>query len=137
MAGRLSIGSIRQHSSTLLGSCSSLPFWELLWPLFKSSVAPVVAAARHAGAPPDIILQMVDRKSKGPAVGIATAFILTTVGARLFSVFLPWVHWEPVPGMHIHHYVYGIFILVISGYLALVFKGNGATPWIGALYGLG
>src|SRR5436189_5211613 len=76
-------------------------------------------------------------KSKGPAVGVAAAFILTAAGARLFSLVLPWVHWEPVPGMHIHHYVYGIFILAAAGYLALIFKGDGATPWIASLYGLG
>jgi hypothetical protein len=75
--------------------------------------------------------------SKTPAAGVAAAFLLTVASARIFSLVLPRVHWEPVPGMHIHHYVYGIFILVISGYLALVFKGNVATPWIGALYGLG
>src|SRR5438067_8687163 len=76
-------------------------------------------------------------KSKAPAAGIAAAFILTAAGARLFSLVLPWVHWEPVPGVHIHHYVYGIFILTIAGYLALIFKGNRATVWIALLYGLG
>src|SRR5947209_16598778 len=76
-------------------------------------------------------------KSKAPAAGIAAAFILTAAGARLFSVVLPRVHWEPVPGMHIHHYVYGIFILTIAGYLALIFKGERATLWIALLYGLG
>jgi thiol:disulfide interchange protein len=76
-------------------------------------------------------------KSKTPAAGIAAAFILTAVGARVFSMVLPWVHWEPVPGMHIHHYVYGIFILAIAGYLAMIFKGNHATSWIALLYGLG
>src|SRR5881296_4314328 len=76
-------------------------------------------------------------KSKGPAVGVATAFILTAAGARLFSLVLPWVHWEPIPGLHIHHYVYGIFILTAAGYLALVFKGDRATLWIALLYGLG
>src|SRR5262249_6829667 len=64
-------------------------------------------------------------------------FLLTVAGARLFSKFYPRVHWEPVPGMHIHHYVYGIFILVIAGYLALVFRGDGARSWIALLYGLG
>ena len=39
--------------------------------------------------------------------------------------------------MHIHHYVYGIFILTIAGYLALIFKGERATLWIALLYGLG
>ena len=74
---------------------------------------------------------------KRPAAGVAAAFILTAAGARLFSLALPWVHWEPIPGMHIHHYVYGIFILTIAGYLALVFKGNRATLWIALLHGLG
>ena len=39
--------------------------------------------------------------------------------------------------MHIHHYVYGIFILTIAGYLALIFKSQGATSWIALLFGLG
>ena len=76
-------------------------------------------------------------KSKLPIAGIAVAFVLTTIGARIFSLVLPWVHWEPVPGMHIHHYVYGIFILAIAGYLAMIFKGDRATSWIALLYGFG
>jgi hypothetical protein len=76
-------------------------------------------------------------KSKAPAAGVAAAFILTAAGARLFSLVLPRVHWEPVPGMHIHHYVYGIFILTIAGYLALIFKSDRASLWIALLYGLG
>ena len=75
--------------------------------------------------------------SKAPAAGIAAAFALTVVSARIFSFVLPRVHWEPVPGMHIHHYVYGIFILAIAGYLALIFRSDGATPWIALLYGFG
>jgi hypothetical protein len=76
-------------------------------------------------------------KSKTPAAGIAAAFVFTAVGARLFSLVLPRVHWEPVPGMHIHHYVYGIFILTIAGYLALIFKSDRASLWIALLYGSG
>jgi hypothetical protein len=74
--------------------------------------------------------------SKTPSAGIAAAFVLTVFGARIFSLFFPWVHWAPA-GVHIHHYVYGIFILVIAGYLALIFRGDGARPWIALLYGLG
>ena len=73
-------------------------------------------------------------KSKVPALTIAGAFILTAAGARLFSLVLPWVHWEPIPGMHIHHYVYGIFILTVAGNLALIFKSERATLWIALLY---
>ena len=72
-----------------------------------------------------------------PAASIAVAFVLTAIGARVFSWFLPTVHWEPVPGMHVHHYVYGIFILAIAGYLAMIFKGDRATSWIALLYGFG
>src|SRR5436305_11617551 len=76
-------------------------------------------------------------KAKGPAVGVAAAFILTAAGARLLSLVLPCVHWEPIPGLHIHHYVYGIFILTAAGYLAWGFKSHRATLWIALLYGLG
>jgi hypothetical protein len=39
--------------------------------------------------------------------------------------------------MHIHHYVYGIFILALAGYLALLFRGDRSRSWIALLYGLG
>jgi len=76
-------------------------------------------------------------KWKAPSARVAAAFILTAACARLFSLVLPRIHWEPVPGMHIHHYVYGIFILAITGYLALIFKSDRATVWIALFYGLG
>jgi hypothetical protein len=76
-------------------------------------------------------------RKASPAAGIALAFLLTVAAARLFSMVLPRVHWEPVAGMHVHHYVYGIFILAAAGYLALIFKGPRATNWIALLYGLG
>jgi len=74
--------------------------------------------------------------SKPPAAGIVAALALTLGGARLFSLLFPRVHWEPF-GMHIHHYVYGIFILAVAGYLALLFRGDRARSWIALLYGLG
>jgi hypothetical protein len=76
-------------------------------------------------------------KSKSFSLALAAAFVATIVAARLFSVVFPRVHWEPVPGLHIHHYVYGIFLLTIAGYLALIFKGPRSTIWIALLYGLG
>lgn len=74
--------------------------------------------------------------SKAPAAGIAAAFALTVVLARITSYLVPHFHLN-LFGIHIHHYVYGIFILVIAGYLALIFRNDGATPWIALLYGLG
>jgi hypothetical protein len=86
----------------------------------------------------DIIRRMFPRlKSASLPAGIAAALVVTILSARLFSVLLPRVHWEPFPGMHIHHYVYGIFILAVAGYLALIFGGARAKSWIALLYGLG
>jgi hypothetical protein len=68
--------------------------------------------------------------------GIALAFLLTVGVARLLSYVSPGFHFD-VAGVHIHHYVYGIFILTIAGYLALVFDGPRARSWIALLYGCG
>lgn len=96
-------------------------------------------APRVAGRSPDILGSPMFHRvaSKAPPAGIALAFLLSVAGARIFSLFFPRIHWEPVPGMHVHHYVYGIFILVIAGYLALILRNEGARPWIALLYGLG
>jgi len=71
-----------------------------------------------------------------PGWGIAFSFLVTVLAARLISWIAPWYHWT-IAGVHLHHYVYGIFILTAAGYLALVFKGPRATSWIALLYGLG
>jgi len=76
-------------------------------------------------------------KLESPLWGIALAFCLTAMVARLTSYVAPRVHWEPVPGLHIHHYVYGIFILTVAGYLALLVKGPRTTLAIALLYGVG
>jgi hypothetical protein len=39
--------------------------------------------------------------------------------------------------MHIHHYMYGIFMITIAGYCGLVFKSPRATFWIALLFGWG
>src|SRR5437588_11655190 len=70
------------------------------------------------------------------AWGIAFAFLLTVAVARLISSVAP--RWGlTIGGVHVHHYVYGIFVLAAAGYLALVFKGPRATAWIALLYGCG
>ena len=76
-------------------------------------------------------------KLKNPLWGIASAFCLTAIVARLTSYVAPRLHWEPIPGLHLHHYVYGIFILTAAGYLALFFKSPRATLSIALLYGVG
>ncbi len=73
-----------------------------------------------------------------PVLFGAGAFLLTVGIARLFSAVWPRLFHVRLPsGVHLHHYVFGIFILTIAGYLALVFKGPRATFGIALLYGLG
>jgi hypothetical protein len=67
----------------------------------------------------------------------AVAVALTVVVARLLNYVFPRTHLPLIPGMRVHHYVFGIFILTIAGYLALLFKGPRASFWIALLYGLG
>jgi hypothetical protein len=62
---------------------------------------------------------------------------LTVVVARVINDLFPRTHLPLIPGVRVHHYVFGIFILTIAGYLALLFKGPRGTFWIALLYGLG
>jgi hypothetical protein len=73
-----------------------------------------------------------------PALFGAATFLFTVGVARLLAHLFPTLwRWHFSSGVHLHHYVFGIFILTIAGYLALVFKGPRATFGIGLLYGLG
>ncbi len=67
----------------------------------------------------------------------AVAVALTVAVARWLNYIFPRTHIPLLPGKLIHHYVFGIFILTIAGYLALLFKGPRATVAIALLYGLG
>ncbi len=74
---------------------------------------------------------------KQPALFAAGAFLLTVGIARFLSYFWPPLFHVRISGVHVHHYVFGIFILTIAGFLALVFKGPRATAGIALLYALG
>jgi glucan phosphoethanolaminetransferase (alkaline phosphatase superfamily) len=75
---------------------------------------------------------------------IASSFLLTFVIARLF-VYLVLGHLMPnffltIRGVHIHHFTYGVFILVLVG-LFLILKrpefGSNRFTWATWWYGVG
>ena len=68
---------------------------------------------------------------------ITFAFLLTFIGARIFNMLAPNIWLIDLAVGHVHHYVYGIFVLGISGYLALVFAGPRAKYLIALLHGFG
>lgn len=77
------------------------------------------------------------------AFPILFAFILTFAGSRAIGYLityglLPQLYLQPSPGLHVHHFTYGVFILFIAGYLALSFPGaQRARFWIAMLHGFG
>lgn len=68
---------------------------------------------------------------------IVTAFLLTFALARLLNHLAPGLSLQVSPGLHIHHFTYGFFVLAISGYLALIYNGPRGTYLIALLHGFG
>ena len=68
---------------------------------------------------------------------IFSAFLVTFAGSRIFSHFFPQFYVQWVPGLHVHHFTYGFFILAAAGYLALIHNGPRASYWISFLFGTG
>ncbi len=77
------------------------------------------------------------------AFPILFAFILTFAISRLIGYlitynYLPEIYLHLSPGLHVHHFTYGVFILFIAGYLALSIRGSArAKFWIALLHGMG
>ena len=72
-----------------------------------------------------------------PYVMAIWAFVTTVSTTRTISRYRPLAHWEYPAGLHLHHYVFGIFALAFAGYVAMVFKGPRATFFIAMMYGFG
>jgi hypothetical protein len=68
---------------------------------------------------------------------IAVSFIITFTGARILSNLVPQFYLEWSPGLRVHHFAYGFFILAAAGYLALIFNGPRAKYFIAHLFGIG
>ena len=68
---------------------------------------------------------------------IAFAFLITFTASRVFSHFFPQLYIEWSPGLRVHHFAYGFFVLAASGYFALVFNGPRSKYLISLLFGFG
>lgn len=67
---------------------------------------------------------------------ITVAFMLTFSGARILSYLVPDLGIS-INNFRIHHFTWGIFVLAVSGYLALVFDEARAKYLISLLHGFG
>ena len=68
---------------------------------------------------------------------MAAAFLITFIISRMISHFFPWLYLPLMPGVRVHHFAYGFFVLAASGYLALIFDGSRAKYFISMLHGIG
>lgn len=68
---------------------------------------------------------------------IAVSFLITFGLSRLVSHLRPDFYVKLIPGLRIHHYSYGIFILAMAGYIALVNTSARDRYLTSLLYGVG
>ncbi len=79
-----------------------------------------------------------NRWFRRPVLTAVAVFLLTIGITRVLNYFWPPLfHVQFGRGLHVHHYVFGIFMLTVAGFLALVFKGPRATFGIALLYAFG
>lgn len=67
---------------------------------------------------------------------ITVTFILTFITARIISRLDPRFFIHIVPNLHIHHFAYGIILMTVSGYLALVNESPKIRYLVALLYGI-
>src|SRR3989338_538871 len=68
---------------------------------------------------------------------IAFAFLLTFMIARIMNTLAPDFWLVNLAVGHVHHFAYGIFVLALSGYFALIFNGPRGKYLVALLHGLG
>ncbi|MFA7169499.1 MAG: hypothetical protein WC178_01465 [Candidatus Paceibacterota bacterium] len=85
--------------------------------------------------------KLIDRHKRRVSFVVLISFLLTFIFVRCYVVLAmsgviedPYIY---IRGYHIHHLNYGIFIMAIAGFLALVFQEEKNRLKIGVLYGLG
>lgn len=76
------------------------------------------------------------------AFPILFAFILTFIGSRVMGYLItyniiPHLYLELEPGLQVHHYTYGVFVLFAAGYLGLTVRQARAKFWVAMLHGFG
>lgn len=68
---------------------------------------------------------------------ITVAFLIAFIGSRIITHLDPNFSLHILKDIHVHHFAYGIILLVASGYLALINSGPLVKYFIALLYGLG
>ncbi|MDE1176602.1 MAG: hypothetical protein PW789_08330 [Edaphobacter sp.] len=104
--------------------------WILL--IFVALMAAVALVLLHLTQAGDILHQRIPDRPHRRLLLASISFFITFLAARLL-VYSITHHVGPfgyvlVGGRHIHHLVWGILLLLLSGYATLAEAGTGATP---------
>ncbi|MEI6221362.1 MAG: hypothetical protein WCP97_01215 [bacterium] len=79
---------------------------------------------------------LISKRKKKTTFWVLASFLPTFVFTRLLVYTQPWL-FVMIRGTHIHHFTWGIIILAISGYLALLNHEPRFQARIALLYGCG
>lgn len=84
---------------------------------------------------------LIEKHKKRVSFVVLISFLLTFIFVRCYVIMASTGVFEDpylyIRGYHIHHLNYGIFIMAIAGFLALIFQDARNRLKIGMLYGLG
>jgi hypothetical protein len=124
--------------------------WTAAWILlaFMAASAAVILILLHLTRAGAILHKRIPDRPRRRLFLAALGFVLTFLGVRLL-VLLVLFHvgpfgWVVIGGRHIHHLVWGIVLLLVSGYAMVAEIGTEATPrslfagrLIAIVYGMG
>ena len=124
--------------------------WTAAWIVlaFMAACASVILVLLHMTRAGRILHERIPDRPRRRLFLASLGFVLTFLGVRLL-VLLIYFHigpfgWVILGGRHIHHLVWGIALLLISGYAMVAEIGTGATPrslfagrLIAIVYGMG
>ena len=124
--------------------------WTVAWILlaFMAACASVILVLLHLTRAGTILHERIPDRPRRRLFLAALGFVLTFLGVRLLVLMIlfhigpfGWIVWG---GRHIHHLVWGILLLLLSGYAMVAEIGTEATPrslfagrLIAIVYGMG
>jgi hypothetical protein len=124
--------------------------WMAAWAIliFMAAGASVILILLHLTRAGRILHERIPDRPRRRLFLAALGFALTFVGVRVLVLLILYhigpFGWVVLYGTHIHHLVWGIFLLLVSGYALVAEVGTGSSPaslffgrLFAILYGMG